>query len=315
MAIIDSAGLFLGDRLGWCSDVSQLHWPRLYSAANNYARIELNYRKVISKAYANFRTPPTEQEFWEMIREYKDNFLLLLYQDSEGVLWGQWQTNERYLLGHKNAEDKRSPTPPLDAQDAYRKAYLDKMKAKSNSNLGLADLFGVVSSCSDLPEKLKVTLVGVGVGVGGGEGGGAGEGKKQQPAASAAWDLPPWVDQEAWKAYEEMRRKIRKPMTPRARELVLKKLAGFEARGLSSTESLNQSVVGSWTDVYEPKGSGGGIDSNGSGAKHGSGEAIRAAVQRRIEQEDEDLGDRDRSGMADGGLVARGNTADDGCLP
>lgn len=42
MAIIDSAGLFLGDRLGWCSDETQLHWPRLYSAANNYALLKLN---------------------------------------------------------------------------------------------------------------------------------------------------------------------------------------------------------------------------------------------------------------------------------
>lgn len=171
MAIIDSAGLFLGDRLGWCSDVAQLHWPRLYSAANNFARLELNYRKIVSKAYANFQAPPAEQEFWEMIREYKNNFLLLVYQTDDGVLWGQWQTNERYLLGHKNADDRRSPAPPLETQDAYRNAYLDRKKSKSNKNVGLADLLGVVptylESC-DLP-VLTVAGVGVGEGVGGGK--------------------------------------------------------------------------------------------------------------------------------------------------
>lgn len=172
MAIIDSAGLFLGDRLGWCSDAAQLHWPRLYSAANNFARLELNYRKILSKAYANFRTPPAEQEFWAMIREYKDNFLLLVYQTDDGVLWGQWQTNERYLLGHKNADDRRSPAPPLDAQDAYRNAYLDRKKSKSSTNVGLADLLGVVPTCSESCDLPVLTVAGVGVGGGDGVGGG-----------------------------------------------------------------------------------------------------------------------------------------------
>ena len=36
------------------------------------------------------------------------------------------------------------------------------------------------------------------------------------------------MNREAWDAYEEMRKKLRKPMTARARELVLEKLAGFE---------------------------------------------------------------------------------------
>lgn len=175
MAIIDSAGLFLGDRLGWCSDAAQLHWPRLYSAANNFARLELNYRKILSKAYANFRMPPAEQEFWAMIREYKDNFLLLVYQTDDGVLWGQWQTNERYLLGHKNADDRRSPAPPLDAQDAYRNAYLDRKKSKSSTNVGLADLLGVVPTCSESCDLPVLTVAGVGVGVGGGEGVGGGK--------------------------------------------------------------------------------------------------------------------------------------------
>jgi hypothetical protein len=81
---------------------------------------------------------------------------------------------------------------------------------------------------------------------------------KQKPLVKGT-PLPPWLDLEAWEAYEEMRKKIRKPMTDRARELVLKKLAGFEARGIDSTEALNRSVLGNWTDVYEPKEQTGGI--------------------------------------------------------
>jgi hypothetical protein len=101
--------------------------------------------------------------------------------------------------------------------------------------------------------KGSLTVLKPGTGTGTGTGAGTKQVQKRPPAAVAAFDLPSWIDREAWNAYEEMRGKIRKPMTPRARTLVLKKLVGFEARGMSSTDSLNQSVVSSWTDVYEPK--------------------------------------------------------------
>jgi hypothetical protein len=76
---------------------------------------------------------------------------------------------------------------------------------------------------------------------------------KKMVAVAPLWSPPPWLDVEAWEAYDEMRKKLKKPMTARARELVVKKLAGFEAEGLNTTEVLNQAVVNGWTDVYAPK--------------------------------------------------------------
>lgn len=79
-------------------------------------------------------------------------------------------------------------------------------------------------------------------------------GRERKTTADAVeFILPDWIDQEAWKAYEEMRKKIRKPLTPNARELVLKKLTDFEAEGLSSTAALNESVMSSWAGVFKPK--------------------------------------------------------------
>lgn len=148
-----------------CSDLAQLHWTRLYSAANNYARFELNYRKVVSAAYSSFKNPPTEAQFWGWIREYRDCFLLFVYEVNE-VWWGQWQTNERYLLGHKNAEDRRSPAPPAEEQEKYRQTYAALKKQRVLKNQGLADLLGVVPSRNELGEN---AFAGVGVGEGVGE--------------------------------------------------------------------------------------------------------------------------------------------------
>lgn len=266
MAIIDPKGLFLGDRLGMCSDLAQLHWTRLYSAANNYARFELNYRKVVSAAYSSFKTPPTEAQFWGWIREYRECFLLFVYEVNE-VLWGQWQTNERYLLGHKNAEDRRSPAPPAEEQEKYRQEYAALKKQRALKNHRLADLLGVVPSRTELPE---LTVAGVGEGVG--------EGKEQRqerprkPRAVQVFTLPDWIPHLVWEAYLEMRRRKGKPPTPFALELVTKKLWGFQDQGHDVTAVLEQSIRNGWTDVY-PVRDGGNYAASG-------GNSVNRAQQR-----------------------------------
>jgi uncharacterized protein YdaU (DUF1376 family) len=65
--------------------------------------------------------------------------------------------------------------------------------------------------------------------------------------------LPDWLPMEAWSGYVEMRKRIRKQMTPRAQQLVLKSLADMQAKGLSVAQSLDNSTRNSWVDVYEPK--------------------------------------------------------------
>ena len=55
---------------------------------------------------------------------------------------------------------------------------------------------------------------------------------------------------EALKAFEEMRRKIRKPLTDRAKQLVLKKLKDLAPDEETQIEILNQSVMNSWQGVF-----------------------------------------------------------------
>ncbi len=189
MAIIDPKGLFLGDRLSQCSDNAQLHWPRLYSAANNFARLELNYKKIVASAYSSFKAPPTESQLWGWVREYRDEYLLFVYQVN-GSLWGQWQTNERYLPGYKTAEDHRSPSPPAEEQEKYRKSYEVLKKQRALKNQQFRDLLEVVPSCFELSE---VMAIGVGVG--------EGVGKKLEPKGSCP--PPPLRPEEfanAWNA-------------------------------------------------------------------------------------------------------------------
>lgn len=68
-----------------------------------------------------------------------------------------------------------------------------------------------------------------------------------------------------------MRKRIRKQMTPRAQQLVLKSLADMQAKGLSVAQSLDNSTRNSWVDVYEPK-----EQLEQAGAKRGSDEYAAA---------------------------------------
>lgn len=65
--------------------------------------------------------------------------------------------------------------------------------------------------------------------------------------------LPDWLDKDVWKAFVEMRSKIKKPLTETAVKLVWKKLEKMKESGYSTTQVLENSISNCWLDVYEPK--------------------------------------------------------------
>jgi hypothetical protein len=153
MAIIDPEGLFNGDRLRRCSNVAQLHWPRLFLASDGFARLEINYARIIGRAYTSFDLVPPEGELQACLQEYARNSLLFVYEVA-GQLWGQWDTRKELLPRYKTAADRRSPIPPEPAFTEWKRHYREENKAfpKCFGNLSESFLHGVG--------------VGVGVGVG-----------------------------------------------------------------------------------------------------------------------------------------------------
>jgi hypothetical protein len=66
-------------------------------------------------------------------------------------------------------------------------------------------------------------------------------------------ELPTWIDSNLWHDYLEMRKKIRKPATLRAQELVIKKLDELRAEGQDPNRVLEQSIENSWQGVFPLK--------------------------------------------------------------
>lgn len=80
--------------------------------------------------------------------------------------------------------------------------------------------------------------------------------KNAKNAKDNSADKPPKVLSELEKAvadFEEMRKKIRKPLTPRAKEIMLKKLKELAKDEKTQIAILEQSIMNSWQGVFPLK--------------------------------------------------------------
>jgi len=68
--------------------------------------------------------------------------------------------------------------------------------------------------------------------------------------------IPDFIDKELWHDFLEMRRKIRKPPTDRAKELLLKDLEKLRTVGDDPNEVLKRSIKYSWQGVFPLKSKG-----------------------------------------------------------
>lgn len=64
------------------------------------------------------------------------------------------------------------------------------------------------------------------------------------------FSLPKWLPREAWDGFEEMRKKIRRPLTDRARRLTISKLTDLKNGGENAVACLDQSTQRGWQGVF-----------------------------------------------------------------
>ena len=69
----------------------------------------------------------------------------------------------------------------------------------------------------------------------------------------AEFVLPDWIPADSWAGFEEARRKMKKPMTDRARKLAVAELEKLTKQGFSAQEIIDRSVLNNWQSFYAPK--------------------------------------------------------------
>jgi len=65
--------------------------------------------------------------------------------------------------------------------------------------------------------------------------------------------LPDWLDEELWKDFKDHRKKLGKPMTERAEELVIKKAEFLKDKGHNPRHLMLTAIESGWQTVYEPR--------------------------------------------------------------
>lgn len=106
---------------------------------------------------------------------------------------------------------------------------------------------------------------------------GKGTGREGKEGGKAAFVFPDWMPKDVWEDFEEMRKKIKKPMTDRARQNIISKLDLFKAKGHDPTAILDKSITNDWQDVYEPKPEGG----------NGAGQRYKSVSERKAEHNEQ----------------------------
>jgi len=77
---------------------------------------------------------------------------------------------------------------------------------------------------------------------------------KARKRADDSLVLPDWIPQDTWRDFEQTRRSMRKPMTPAASRLIVKKLEELREQGDEPQKVLEQSIQNSWVGVFPLKG-------------------------------------------------------------
>ncbi|MBU2623572.1 MAG: hypothetical protein ABIJ52_03380 [Pseudomonadota bacterium] len=65
--------------------------------------------------------------------------------------------------------------------------------------------------------------------------------------------FPIWLSKDSFDAFDEMRNKIKAPLTGKAREMLINKLQDFKNQGYDPNEILNESTMNSWKGIFIPK--------------------------------------------------------------
>ena len=83
------------------------------------------------------------------------------------------------------------------------------------------------------------------------------EKSKEKEKSNGSTFVPPlWLDQLLWDDFIDMRKKIKKPATERANQVLVNELVMFLMQGFSQQEIINNSIKNCWQDFYAPKNNG-----------------------------------------------------------
>jgi hypothetical protein len=230
-------GFYKNEDLAECSCWARLLFPGLWMLADREGRLEDRPKRIKGElfAYDSIDVEP-------LLRELEARKFLLRYEID----------GERYIqiLGFKAHQSPHySEKPSAIKAPSLPEKQADMEPPNSGSESGIkkpeiAEHSGKVTPIkrgSQPPDSLIPDSPNP-------------ESRKTKAAdAAVAFALPDWVPVDDWRAFDEHRRKAKKPMTERAKQLVVIELDKLRKAGHAPSAVLQQSVRRGWLDVFPLK--------------------------------------------------------------
>jgi len=215
--------------LAACSLAAQGLWMRMLAimARSNKKGYLLDGNQNMTAGILARLVGSTIDEIRPLLEELKQHEVFSVTE--EGVIYN------RRMVREAEISEKRSVAGRISALSKKKNANKLSTKAQQNANKSSARSVSASVYASEYKNKEEEK----------------GMGKETNKAIPI--ELPAWIDSNLWHDYLEMRKKIRKPATLRAQELVIKKLDELRAEDQDPNRVLEQSIENSWQGVFPLK--------------------------------------------------------------
>ncbi len=182
---------------------------------------------------------------WSQFQHFKDRRppWIKLYRDIlDDIEWHSLdpQSSKVLVMCWLIASENEGRLPDMKTL-AFRLRMSEKNTSESIIKLSHwleQDDIGVISERyqDDLPETERET-----------------ETETKKKVAVAPVSIPGWMPTDTWYAFLQMRKRIKKPATEYAVQLLIAKLDKFRQAGHDVQAILEKSITSGWQDVFEPK--------------------------------------------------------------
>ena len=183
-----------------------------------------------------------------------DDDRILAHLSGAGGAWKKMKSGA--MRGWRLCSDGRwyHPTVAEKANEAWRHRLSQRAKIAKRWNRGTDDDGSAGNSTEDTTVSTAVIQ---------GTGRGRVKGKEEEPDGSsppkspapkpAGFALPEWVPEAEWLGFCEMRRRIKAPLTDRAKGGIIRELAKLAEEGHPPGRVLDQSTTNAWRGVFPLK--------------------------------------------------------------
>jgi len=208
---------------------AEFSWLLPLAMANGV--FECEPRKIWVSCYAYGRPEMTLDQVIELLHAFEKVGLIFRWREDDGKEWAYWVGIEKEgrlppLSRIKRKESQIGPQPPQNKLLEFIRTYCVR-----NTSLGWVGLGWVGNSIFNTSSQEQKIL----------------------PIQTSAAPSEPVVPVTVWLNFVEHRKKLHKPLTDHAGELIRRKLEDLKSKGHDPVELLETAIERGWLTVYEPE--------------------------------------------------------------